>query len=118
MRENAAFLQDLAAEYGSAGRCFAEWPGEDLVGLLEMMKKRGSRLGGRVGAIVLRFMGRDTFVLSDHVTKALIREGVVDKEPTSRKELAAVQSAFNGWAAESGRPLTAISQVLAFTVDA
>lgn len=117
VRDNAAFLQELAAEHGAAATCFADWPGEDFAGLLDMMKKRGSRLGGRVGAIVMRFMGRDGYVLSDHVAKALIREGVVDKEPSSRKDMAAVQAAFNAWAAESGRPLSHISRVLAYTVD-
>lgn len=116
VRENAAFLQDLAAEYGSAAKCFAEWPAEDYAGLLDMLKKRGSRLGGRVGAITMRFMGRDGYVLSEDVVKALIREGVVDKEPSSRKDMAAVQAAFNAWAAESGRPFTHISRVLAFGV--
>ena len=116
VRENASFLQDLTAEYGSAARCFADWPAEDYAGLLDMLKKRGSRLGGRVGAITMRFMGRDGYVLSEDVVKALIREGVVDKEPTSRKDLAAVQTAINAWAAESGRPLSHISRVLAFGV--
>lgn len=118
VRDNAAMLQDLAAEHGSAAKCFAEWPAEDYAGLLEMLKKRGSRLGGRVGAISLRFMGRDGFVLSEDVCKALIREGVVAKEPTSRKDMAAVQTAFNAWRAESGRPLSDISRILAFGVDA
>jgi 3-methyladenine DNA glycosylase Tag len=114
--ENAAFLQDLAAEHGSAARCFADWPADDFIGLLEMLKKRGARLGGRSGAMTMRFMGKDSFVLSGDVVKALIREGVVTKEPTSAKDLKAVQAAFNAWAAESGRPLTQISQVLAFGV--
>ena len=35
-----------------------------------MLKKRGSRLGGRVGAITMRFMGRDGYVLSEDVVKA------------------------------------------------
>lgn len=116
VRENAVFLQDLAAEYGSAAKCFADWPAEDYAGLLDMLKKRGSRLGGRVGAITMRFTGRDGYVLSEDVVKALIREGVVDKEPSSRKDMAAVQAAFNAWAAESGRPFTHISRVLAFGV--
>lgn len=117
VRENAAFLQDLAAEHGSAARCFADWPADDFIGLLEMLRKRGSRLGGRSGAMTMRFMGKDSFVLSGDVVKALIREGVVTKEPTAAKDLKAVQAAFNAWAAESGRPLTQISQVLAFSVD-
>lgn len=117
VRDNAAFLQDLAGEYGSGARCFAEWPADDFAGLLEMLKKRGARLGGNVGAITLRFMGRDGYVLSGDVVKALIREGVVDKAPSSKKDMAAVQAAFNAWTAETGRPMAHISRVLAFTVD-
>lgn len=117
VRDNAAFLQELTAEYGSAAKCFADWPGDDFTGLLEMLKKRGARLGGRVGAIAMRFMGKDGFILSEDVVKALIREGVVDKAPSSRKDMAAVQAAFNAWATQSGRPLSHISRVLAFTVD-
>lgn len=116
VRENASFLQDLAGEHGSAAQCFAAWPGEDFAGLLEMLKTRGARLGGRVGAITMRFMGRDGYVLSEDVVTALIREGVIDRDPTSRKDKAAVQAAFNAWARESERPLSHISRVLAFTV--
>ncbi len=116
VRENAAFLMDLAEEHGSAGRCFADWPAEDFVGLLDLLKKRGSRLGGMAGALSMRFMGKDSFVLSQDVVTALIREGVVDKAPSSKRDMAAVQAAFNAWMDESGRPLTQISRVLAFTV--
>lgn len=113
---NAAFLCDLADEHGSAARFFADWPEDDMVGLFEIMKKRGSRLGGSTAQFTLRFMNRDTFMLSRDVTAALIREGVVTKAPTSKRDLAAVQDAFNGWRAESGRPLAHISRVLAFSV--
>ena len=117
VRKNAAFLLDLAEEYGSAARCFADWPSTDFAGLMDLLKKRGSRLGGMAGALSMRFMGKDSFVLSGDVVKALIREGVVTKEPSSKRDMAAVQAAFNAWMAESGRPLTQISRVLAFTVD-
>lgn len=116
VRDNAVFFADLAAEHGSAAKCFADWPGEDFIGLVTMMKKRGKRIGGNTGMYGLRFMGRDGFVLGTDVVAALIREGVIDKAPTSRKALAAVQAAFNGWAAESGRSLAAISRTLACTV--
>jgi hypothetical protein len=42
----------------------------------------------------------------------------VDKTPGSKRELAAVQQAFNSWAAESGRSLTEISRILALSIDA
>ena len=48
---------------------------------------------------------------------ALIREGVVRRRPGGKRDLAAVQAAFNRWSAESGRDLTAISRVLAMSID-
>ncbi|MEE4463793.1 DNA-3-methyladenine glycosylase I, partial [Azotobacter chroococcum] len=51
------------------------------------------------------------------VVAALKAQGIVDKAPTSQKELAAVQTAFNRWQAESGRPLCQLSVMLAHTVN-
>ena len=113
---NARLMLELAKEHGSAAKAFADWPGEDLIGLFEMMKKRGERLGGNTGQMFMRFMGKDGFVFSGDVVKALIREGVVDKEPTSKADLKAAQDAFNTWAKESGRPLMQISRTLAASV--
>jgi hypothetical protein len=42
---------------------------------------------------------------------------VVDKTPTSQRDLKAVQAAFNEWRAESGHSLTEISRILAFSKD-
>ncbi|MEM6664189.1 MAG: DNA-3-methyladenine glycosylase I [Pseudomonadota bacterium] len=114
--ENAIFLRDLAAEYGSAASFFADWPSTDQIGLLKVMKKRGSRLGGTTGQYFLRFMGKDGFMLGGDVVTALIREGVIDKDPTSQMDQAKVQEAFNHWAEQSGRPLAQISRTLACTV--
>ena len=36
---NAAFILDLEAEHGSAARFFADWPDNDYVGLLDVLKK-------------------------------------------------------------------------------
>lgn len=117
VRENASFLLQLAAEHGSAASCFADWPGTDIVGLLDLMKRRGSRLGGATAQYVLRFMGKDTFVLGGDVVAALVRDGVVGGPPTSKRDLQAVQAAFNRWRDESGRPLAHISKILACSVD-
>lgn len=117
VRENAAFLSDLAREHGSAAAFFADWPVDDFAGLLELLKKRGSRLSGTTGQYFLRFVGKDSFVLSRDVVAALIAEGVVDKPPSSARALRKVQAAFNEWAAESGRPLAHISRTLACSID-
>ena len=80
------------------------------------LKQRGSRLGGQTGRFFLRFVGKDTPMLSGDVVRALVDQGVVDKNPTSKKALAAVQAAFNAWHEESGRPLCQISRTLACSV--
>lgn len=114
--DNAAFLCDLAREHGRAARFFAHWPADDTVGLVALMAKRGARLGGITGQRVLRMMGKDSFILSGDVTARLIAEGVVDKAPGSKRDMAAVQAAFNAWRAQSGRSLTEISRVLAMSI--
>jgi 3-methyladenine DNA glycosylase Tag len=114
---NAAFMLDVREQEGSFGRYLADWPVDDIVGLWADLKKRGSRLGGQTGRFFLRFVGKDTPMFSADVVKALINQGVVEKEPTSKKALQQTQQAFNDWRAESGRDLCQISRVLAFSVD-
>jgi len=116
-RDNAAFVAALAKEHGSAARFISDWPVADIAGLWEVMRERGNRLGGFTGQYVLRRIGKDTPVASQHVVAALVREGVVDKAVSSKRDQAKMQAAFNAWAAESGRPLAQISRILAMTVD-
>ncbi len=116
IQENAVFLTDLARENGSAAHAIGTWPSTDFVGLMAMLKKRGSRLGGNTGTYALRFLGRDSFILSRDVVARLVAEGVIDKAPTSKKALSDVQEAFNVWMDQSGRGLTEISRVLAMSV--
>ena len=115
VRANAQFLVDLAAEHGGAAKFFTDWPDRDFVGLLEVMKKRASRLSGETAMRFFRWMGRPSFITSRDVSAALIAAGVVDKPPSGRKDLAAVQAAFNAWSAETGRDLTGLSRVLALS---
>lgn len=116
VQANAVFLMDLTNEHGSAATAFAAWPSDDFVGLLALLKKRGSRLGGMTAQYFLRSMGCDGFILSRDVTARLIVEGVIDKTPGSQKSMRAVQDAFNIWAGQSGRSLKEISRVLAMSV--
>lgn len=117
VRENAGFIVELIREHGSASRFFADWPAVDLVGLLETLHRRGSRLGGTTAQYFLRGMGKDSFILSGDVVAALIREGVIDRPPGSKSSMRRIQAAFNDWMAESGRSLTQISRVLAMSVE-
>lgn len=116
VQENALFMRDLAQEGGSAAKVIADWPAEDYVGLLDMLKKRGSRLGGTTSQYFLRGMGRDSFILSQDVVGRLVAEGVIEKAPTSKKAMGKVQKAFNTWMDQSGRSLTEISRVLAMSL--
>ncbi|MBO9473580.1 DNA-3-methyladenine glycosylase I [Shimia sp. R10_1] len=113
--ENAHFLQSLRAE-GGAGVVLGGWAATDYIGLLEFMKRGGSRIGGNTGQYALRFLGKDSFILSRDVVARLIAEGVVDKQPTSKGAMKKVQEVFNIWMEQSGRSLTQISRVLAMSV--
>lgn len=117
VRDNAIFFCDLKEEHGSAGKLFAQWPADDFIGLLELMKKRGSRLGGATATYALRFMERDAFILSGDVNRALIREGVIARPASSKGDMKAVQAAFNTWMEQSGRGLSQISRTLACSVE-
>jgi len=114
---NAQFVLDIAREYGSFGKLLAGWPSSDIVALWKLLAKRGSQLGGMSAPRFLRMAGKDTFVLGDDVVAALKAQEIVDKAPTSLKDLALVQAAFNQWQEQSGRPLCQISMMLAFTVN-
>lgn len=114
--DNARFVTDVAAEHGSFGAYVANWPVTDHTALVQDIAKRGSRLGAATGQRFLRFMGRDAYVLSPDVTARLVAEGVIAKSATSKRDQAAVQAAFNTWMDQSGRGLTQISQVLAFSL--
>lgn len=117
VRTNAALLVDIIEQHGSVGRWLAAWPADNVVGLWMLLRKEGAHLGGNSAASFLRMAGKDSFVLSDDVVVALKAQGIVDKRPTSQKDLLKVQAAFNQWQLESGRPLAHISRMLAMTVN-
>jgi 3-methyladenine DNA glycosylase Tag len=116
VQENAVFVQELAREHGGVGAFVANWPHQDFIGLLDVLKKRGSRLGGNTGPYFLRFMGCDSFILSADVTARLIAENIIDKPATSKGAMRQTQQAFNTWKEQSRRSLKEISQVLAMSV--
>jgi 3-methyladenine DNA glycosylase Tag len=112
IRDNASLVLEIEREDGSFGEFIAGWPVTDIIGLHEFLKRRGSRLGGRTGQFFLRRVGKDTFVLARDVVGALIRMGVVDRNPKAKRDLRLVQDAFNVWHVQSGRPMCEISRVL------
>jgi 3-methyladenine DNA glycosylase Tag len=117
VRRNAQFLKDIAAEQGGVGAYIAGWPDADYVGLLDVLAKRATGMGGNTAMMFLRFMGKPSFITSASVNAALIREGVIDKPPSAKRDYKAIQAAFDAWSKESGRDLTAISRTLAMSID-
>ena len=117
VRDNAAAMLEIAAEHGSFGAWLAAWPSEDITGLWDALAKRFSQMGGNSGPMFLRMTGKDTFVLSPSVVAALKRWGAVGEPPKNRQGRARVQACFNEWAAETGRPLSQLSMILACSVE-
>ena len=117
VRGNAQFVADIAGEHGSFGKFLAAWPSSDQVGLLDLLAKRGVRLGGRTGQYFLRFTGKDSFLASTDVVACLRDAGLdISQNPASKKELAKIQAQFNHWAKETGLPLTHLSRICAMSI--
>jgi 3-methyladenine DNA glycosylase Tag len=117
VRANAQFISDIAKQYGSFGKFLAAWPPTDQVGLLDVLAKQGARLGGRTGQFLLRFIGKDSFVLSMDVVACLRDAGLdISENPSSKKDLRKIQEQFNAWVAETGLPLTHLSRICAMSV--
>jgi len=117
VRENAAFIQEISKQHGSFGKFLAQWPSSDEVGLLDLLAKRGSRLGGNTGQMFLRFIGWDGFVTSQDVVACLRDAGLdIAAEVKSKGDLAKVQAQFNAWANETGLPYVHLSRICAMSV--
>lgn len=117
VRANARFITDIAREHGSFGKFLSQWPATDQIGLLDLLAKRGARLGGKTGQYFLRFVGSDAFITSADVVACLRDAGLdISDTPTSKKDLQKIQAQFNTWAEESGLPLTHLSRICAMSV--
>lgn len=116
-RNNAGFVLDQQRRFGSFAKFIAQWPSNEISGLWLELKKQGSRLGGNTGPMMLRGMGKDTFLMTKDVCDALINHGFIDKfSPHSQRDLKNVQVIFNSLQEESNRSLSQISRILAWTV--
>lgn len=117
VRNNAVYVLDRQRSHGSFAAFIADWPEDNITGLWLEMKKQGCRLGGNSGPMMLRSMGKDTFLLTKDVCDALINQGFIKKiSPSSQRDLKVVEQVFNRLRDESGRPLCQISRILACTV--
>ena len=117
VRENAAFVLAIAKEHGSFGTFLAGWPSSNEIGLLDLLAKRGSRLGGNTGQMFLRFVGWDGFVTSQDVVACLRDAGLdIAEEVKSKGDLAKVQVQFNAWAEETGLAYVHLSRICAMSI--
>ena len=117
VRDNARFVADVAREHGSFGKFLAGWPLGDQVGLLEVLGKRGARLGGMTGQYFLRFIGMDVFVTSPDMIACLRDAGLdISEKASSKKDMGKVQDLFNAWQKQTGLPYTHLSRICAMSV--
>jgi 3-methyladenine DNA glycosylase Tag len=114
VRHNADFVSQITGEHGSFGAFLEAWPDDDIVGLWDVLAKRGKRLGGNTGRYFLRFIGKDCFLPSADVVSALRGAGLeIAENPTSKRDLKAIQAEFNAWHEETGLPYVHLSRICA-----
>ncbi|MBS0559455.1 MAG: DNA-3-methyladenine glycosylase I [Proteobacteria bacterium] len=117
VRENARFVREIADEHGSFGKFLAGWPASRETELLDLLVKRGSRLGGNTGQMTLRFLGWDGFVTSKDVVACLRDAGLdIAPEPKSKGDMAKIQAQFNAWAKETGLPYAHLSRICGLSI--
>lgn len=112
---NARMIHEVSIQHGSFGKMVADWPQEKITELWAYLKKHGSRLGGNTGPYTLRQMGADTFILSNDVEAYLRNCKIIEGGKDTKKSHDAANQAFMQWQKESGRSLTEISQIIAFS---
>jgi 3-methyladenine DNA glycosylase Tag len=117
VRENAGFVERISKENGGFGKFLAKWPKDDQAGLMEFLGKNGSRLGGATGQYFLRWIGWDAYMISKDMAAALRDAGLeIAEQPSSKKDLSAIQKQMNAWAAETGLCYTHLSRILAMSI--
>lgn len=115
--ENVEFIIRECRAHGSFDQFIKEWSISDQVGLMAYLKKNGSRLGGMTGQWFLRYVGRDSFVLTRDVVAALQSCGLDIKDiPSSKREMKLIQDCFNAWREETGLSYTYLSKIAAFSI--
>lgn len=117
VRDNAAAMMALGESHGGMGRYLARWPDDDLPGLWADLARRFSQLGGNSAPYFLRMAGRDTFMFTDSVVKALIAYGILEGPPKKAAHRRTAAAAFDRWAEATGRPRAHLSMILAQSVD-
>lgn len=117
VRTNAQAWHELLEIVPGIGAYLADWPADRITGLWADIEQRFKQMGGHSGPYFLRMAGKDTFLLTDDVIRALIRWDAIREKPAGGKSLLRVQEIMNRWSQESGRPLCQVSMILALSVD-
>ena len=117
IKKNAQFIDDIEQQHGRFGEWLAQWPVTDQIGLLDVLQKRGNRLGGMTGGYLLRSVGKDAFLITPDVVTALKNANVIgDQNPSTKKARQQIQAAFNTWHEQTKLPMSHISKVLACSI--
>jgi 3-methyladenine DNA glycosylase Tag len=116
IRDNALMIKSVQQSHGSFARFVAEWDSTDIIGLWEFLKENGARLGGNTGPYALRFLGKDTFLISRDIEGYFVAHDIITGSSRSKRSLLAIQQQFNEWQQQSGRSLQEISQIVSMSV--
>ena len=112
---NAAEMGRIADAKGSVGAYLADWPACDIVGLWDELARRFAQMGGNSGPYFLRMAGKDTFLLTADVLRALERWAGLTIAPSSKRARREAGEAILRWAGEAARPLCQVSMILALS---
>lgn len=116
IRENALMIANVRREHGSFAKFVAQWPGDDIIGLWDYLKKSGARLGGNTGPYALRALGKDTFLLTRDIETYFRQRDIISGGVQSKTSLNAIQHGFNDLQQQSGRSLQELSLIIANSV--
>lgn len=116
IRDNALMIKEVQQSHISFAKFVAAWDVHDIIGLWDFLKKNGARLGGNTGPYALRFLGKDTFLLSRDVEGYFVAHQLIEGSSRSKRSLLAIQNQFNDWFEQSGRSLQEISQIVSMSV--
>lgn len=115
---NAAWMLTKLEDHGSFAGWIADWPSDDISSLWSVMQKEAKHLGPKTSAYFLRQMGKDSFLLTNSTSAALVEHGVLDSEPKGKRGMKKAQEVFNEWHEETGLPFSHLSRILAYSTEA
>ncbi|MDH3662107.1 MAG: DNA-3-methyladenine glycosylase I [Alphaproteobacteria bacterium] len=117
IRDNAKALLRLVDGKRGMGSYIADWPTDDIVGLWSDLATRFARMGGKSAPYFMRMVGKDTFILTDDVIRALNHWDAFMGNPQGKGARSEIQRVFNSWMHATSRPLCQISVILAHSCD-